>query len=139
MYKRQALALAALASACALALASDSAFCRAWRSAVALAFESSVSLAADAARAASPAVMVRWRAASSDAARFSEGETRVSPPGDEAGAEAGSGATLAAGHTPMQCLLPLLGPAGVDAVVEGHGDVGDDPAEERGGGHGGRG
>ena len=24
--------------------------------------------------------------------------------------------------------------AGVDAVVEGHGDVGDDPAEERGGG-----
>ena len=28
--------------------------------------------------------------------------------------------------------------AGVDAVVEGHGDVGDDPAEERGGGHGGR-
>ena len=39
--------------------------------------------------------MVRWRAASSDAARFSEGETRVSPAGDAAGAEAGSGAALA--------------------------------------------
>ena len=94
-FSSTALALAALASACALALASDSALCCAWRSAVALAFESSVSLAADAARAASPALMVRWRAASSDAARFSAGEARVSPAGDDAGAEAGSGATLA--------------------------------------------
>ena len=41
--------------------------------------------------------MVRWRAASSDAARFSEGETRVSPAGDAAGAEAGSGAAGRAG------------------------------------------